>query len=290
MITITNFEEEIISSLQSKVHDLSIELQSHTKTCQNAMETINCELCNFVFTSKYDLNTHILLHHTKLTCFPCTSCGNVYHSELNFRNHLLKCTTTFNQAMQPNYQEPLPYASQMFEPSQQSQTRYFCEKPFLDHSNLTNHAVTTHYSTVSSLVSDYGPHRYNLSCQKCNQMFYNESDLNLHNQNYHWTNDAFVCDTCGYSCTTENILNLHKAYSHKHSQTEIHCNHCDETFTSMYKLNLHVRNDHVVNYEPASTSVDCCECGKQFQCKSELEQHRNSTHPVTIVSNCTHLS
>ena len=96
--TITTFEEEHITSLQSKVYGLSLEVQNHKKICQDNSNHNNCVFCGTLFPSKSDLTSHIMYEHTNQACFPCASCGKRFLTEKNLRDHLPECAHTDNHS------------------------------------------------------------------------------------------------------------------------------------------------------------------------------------------------
>uniref|UniRef100_A0A1I7SI40 C2H2-type domain-containing protein n=1 Tax=Bursaphelenchus xylophilus TaxID=6326 RepID=A0A1I7SI40_BURXY len=75
-----------------------------------------------------------------------------------------------------------------------------------------------------------------------------------------------TCDVCGLQCGNEYLLGEHRK---QHSKK---CDMCNETFTTIFDLNLHVGEHFDYPY-------NCKDCGKCFPTRKSLAEH-NKLHRI----------
>ena len=78
-------------------------------------------------------------------------------------------------------------------------------------------------------------------CKDCNIEFKNFDNLRHHKRKYHFekaANEEFVCDSCGKSCKTRELLNDHWNFVHK-IESDLNCNLCGRSCQNMLKLKKH---------------------------------------------------
>ena len=280
LTTLSSYQEELIHSIQSNVH----ELQHSVKLCQEMRLSIVCELCGTFFSSHAELSTHLLQHHTLQTSFPCTLCGYVFDTENNFRNHLCRPCVPYMQSsnavlhpnsvqchlvqnsVSPNELFNCDECNTLFTSSNdlgmhisQNHDRlmlvhcHFCEQTFPTMQLLNVHTLSSHGSSRSpscSTSEDQG-----LNCNKCGSRFSTTNLLRDHicvaHDNPHLAQDCdldeseavFLCDDCGITFQSQLLLNYHML-DHDEEHNHNTCHVCGCTFDQSNDLCVHILNVH----------------------------------------------
>ena len=253
MTTVSSYQENLLSSLILRVHELQLELQNHKNSCQTTRETIVCDLCDSVFQSLSSLVSHMLLYHTNTTCFICESCGKGFMTEENLKNHQDECISA-TQCLQPNTNTPyhyetlwpeIPYQSTPYPPTQQPIFEFLCntcgkacntERDLHLHANH-EHVTNSGFQPEVLLVS-HEPFPTQLDQVKADTLMPRYSPIS--------------CDKCDLTFASPCLLTTHITTDHAERHQILHCKVCDETFLNMRNLNEHTLLKHT---DDASTSV-----------------------------------
>lgn len=104
-----------------------------------------------------------------------------------------------------------------------------------------------------------------VKCDKCDERFASESDMNAHKVTAHpeATAQSFHCNICNRDFTSASGLRKHNNDVH----TRKECKHCHLTFDGQKALNAHVNNEH---------HFVCTECGSNvfFPTQADLDTHK----------------
>ena len=176
-----------------------------------------------------------------------------------------------------------------------------CGLPFASKENLKHHIKTKHES--------YAGREYKCDFPDCNSAFVDVRDLKTHKRKHGDRN--FVCDHCGASYWSKNLLTQHLRYKHKAlPELKLKCKHCEEIFDcytqkmwhtnlvhfpDRYRCNVCLKSfasnflmkKHLKSAHNDGTPVQCQECGKQLASEAGLKAHmRMHTGNFTSCSYC----
>lgn len=198
-------------------------------------QKFKCEKCYANFKSAETLKNHeaVESHH-----YECPQCKMVFNSERFLRRHLLS----------------------HLDPSKSKFKCEKCKKTFRTERYLLNH------SFIHSSDKPY-------SCEKCSKKFASayrlRRHLALHSGQY-------------FECPFKNKLGCNKKFYRKdklsdhvavHSNVRFKsCQLCGKNFSSLTKLNLHVKRDHA-NHESNKQVLKCLNCSQTFRKERQLSQH-----------------
>jgi len=80
-------------------------------------------------------------------------------------------------------------------------------------------------------------------CKACDKSFDNFDNMRIHKRKYHYEPSEFVqfvCDSCGKSCKTKDLLRDHWNFVHK-VEPGLNCNLCGRSCQNMLKLKRHMK-------------------------------------------------
>ena len=80
-------------------------------------------------------------------------------------------------------------------------------------------------------------------CKACDKSFNNFDNMRIHKRKYHYEPSEFVefvCDMCGKSCKTKDLLRDHWNFVHK-VEPGLNCNLCGRSCQNMLKLKRHMK-------------------------------------------------
>ena len=141
----------------------------------------------------------------------------------------------------------------------------------LDNNNKSNNKMMLDYRTVSSVLYCY-------ECDKCKIFFKSNKLLFKHKRLTHKLKPVYKCllgDECGLKPNGEfDSLDEFINHSRIHSQKNIYCTRCKETFDSKILLRNHMKNVH---YRTTANEFNCNYCKIKFKTKAELTEHNNTT-------------
>ena len=91
-------------------------------------------------------------------------------------------------------------------------------------------------------------------------------------------NNLLTCLICGATATTPRYIEKHLTNKHEFQWEVIHCEHCNEEFTSQQKFQKHSCNSKEIQI-PRDTSCD--DCGYEAENILDLKQHTKINHQAT---------
>ena len=200
----------------------------HIKTVHK--NYFNCESCKKAFKKEEQLNTHISSHYKeKNVSHVCEECGFVASCKGNLGKH------------------------KQFQHDTVPQECEICSREFRGTLRLKLHKKRYHLNS-------------NVCCRKT---FDDEDQLQSHIDDHaKRKNNPLICDECGYTGSSKNNVDSHKALKHD-TQTHV-CDICSKDFQGLVKLQIHRRRFHV-------ESKSCPHCKGYFK-KSNLARHFRTAH------------
>ena len=158
----------------------------------------------------------------------------------------------------------------------------FCEKTFSSPSNLKQHVTTVHEGIKTN------------ECSYCKKCFSKKNCLKRHIQTVHEGVKNYHCDKCDYKAGTMDTLKSHIASFHErfckecekvfskkeylehmesvHGSQKYSCEVCSKMFSSTWKLDKHLKNDHL--------QKPCSICNKEFENLKQLRSHKKTVHEI----------
>ncbi|KAF4528045.1 hypothetical protein B566_EDAN016721, partial [Ephemera danica] len=288
-----------------EINELVIPIQNN-ENISNTSKTFpfQCHFCNKEISNSTEATHHYKEHEMHL----CSFCFNHFPNRKSLRRHMVhkhpKKVSEFNKQHNINkqaltcticFKEYLTLFS-IKNHYLEFHQKYFCcpcKLLFDTPQELDTHSLEVHSCNAS----------FSHQCSACGKNFESEESLAFHMKNGH-ENPAkrYYCDKCAKSYVhkdtlKEHILKVHEKIilkgdvkvlcefcnkymaakriekhkiSHKDDKQFI-CIHCDATFPSVYKLQIHFQSNHEVNV------VKCPECQIQLD-KNELKKHLEEEH------------
>ena len=210
-----------------------------------------CEICGKSFNYKSILKNHIETTH-EVSENQCDLCGKFYATERHlklhkkeFHNKVIKCDNCdklFGSRTKLNFHVQIVHKSK----DHQCPHCDYEGTPF----NLSCHVKKMHGEQIS--------------CDKCEKIFYNEKSFQNHVKNSHNLERHFKCDKCNDSFFLLDHFKRHVRQVHDKSKP-FECTICFKRFNFKKTLDQHFAREH----EPKSCK-SCPYCGKY---KSQLKSH-----------------
>ncbi|KAK5639820.1 hypothetical protein RI129_010631 [Pyrocoelia pectoralis] len=111
------------------------------------------------------------------------------------------------------------------------------------------------------------------ACKTCGQIFKYAKKLERH-ELMHTLQHNFSCKYCQLHFATRHELNLHRTSEHSDKARKRKCKMCpDSVFETKEEYFVHINEEHKGK---CGDYHMCCDCGKQFKTKGELNNHNKS--------------
>ena len=141
-----------------------------------------------------------------------------------------------------------------------------CGKICADQEDLALHMSEEHPDNGDTVVDTYGERT--LTCPDCKQGPFNQAELDNHKST---CPKKFKCDKCDERFASESDMNTHKATAHPVATAQpFHCDICNRDFTSASGLSKHNNDFH--------TQKKCQHCHQTFDGQKALNAHVNKEH------------
>ena len=247
-------------------------------------EHLICSICEKQsFSNPLDLKRHVLIYHGGYR-HVCLICNKRYTSRGSILAHLRDHTRTRKEPKsRPRKKEPATCPEcGMISKSQLLHDRHLlsthgiqvpqvcqlCQETLPDPKAMVEHKRSQHSNEI---------------CYICAKSFLNVSDLNLHISRMHPKDhhgqfkpvkiqalEQTMCEICSKMVSTRNI----QGHMKNHQEKELTCPKCPRMFRWKSSLTSHLTSAHG---DSVKVLLVACEfCGKQFNNKSNLRQHRYS--------------
>ncbi|KAM3955254.1 uncharacterized protein ACR2FA_010859 [Aphomia sociella] len=214
----------------------------------------NCEYCDKVFTSLFELKDHMRTNHDKeYSLSTCNVCFTKFYSKENMFEHKKICL-------------PPPNVN----------TCSHCDKLFTDITSLEFHMKIFHPQAQiddTNITSANINEAENYKCKHCHRIYYSERSLKHHIKLKHTTDEAMECQYCGKLCSNKYYLASHMKIVHT-NDTWSKCDYCDKQFKSKRNIRRHIEFTHM-----GIQRHKCIECETLFKEKRSLRKHVRSKHP-----------
>ena len=255
------------------------------------MTNYPCTHCDYSFTSKRDLMTH-LVGHEEISPFECKSCDKRFPTEKRLsihekREHGKQYVCNFCQKVFVSGSKLSKHI--LIHTGEKPFNCNICQKAFSQKSHVTFHQNTVHskdgskdrrygcpncgkrFSTKGILTKHQMLHEndrpFQCTFEGCSKNFVQRSHLKVHLAK-HTGDRPFICIECGSSFTTRQHL---KEHSQLHSGTKAwyQCTQCDAKYRGKTDLTTHMR------LHTGETPFHCKEpgCSKSFRSVRSLENH-----------------
>merc|ERR1719400_1801423 len=224
------------------------------RSTSNGDSVYQCDFCEKLFTNKYHLQSHLVVH-TGERAFVCKTCKKTFGRKSTLRAHMTTHTKVSNFMCT------------------------VCEKACNDNNSLEEH-MRMHTGEKPFV------------CTICQKAYARKSHLNVHYR-VHTGERPFVCIYCNKDFTEKRFLNDHLQTAHNGVDGPLKCPNCGREFAYKTSLKQHLKKQMCErNMNRSHGNLSSSAIAKQFQCpfcdksyswKQTLKQHvsiyhRNKVH------------
>ena len=164
------------------------------------MNRLCCDTCGKTFSSRSNLNKHIVSHGEKL--FRCLHCGKRFHYENYLREHISSVHLNLHKYQCTD-----------------------CGKTMKSKTGLIAHVKQFHIANTETFT-----------CEVCGKLFKQKGNLNTHMYS-HVTARNFSCQYCHKTFKYPDQLSRHRLV---HTMlNKLQCSYCDKKFVKEYELKRH---------------------------------------------------
>lgn len=184
-------------------------LNFHIKTKHLKLTKYQCDLCGFRSYGKYEIRSHILIHHLPLELrkeYKCDLCPSILTTAMSLKTH-----------KQHKHSGLKPHMC------------IFCNKSYALKETLKSHIRNVHN----------GERKY--KCPTCNKGFNSNPRLTDHINNTHGLKQEIPCEKCGKVFNSLRNLQTHSIY---HLPPTLKCSSCDKMFYIKKNLREHQESVH----------------------------------------------
>ena len=272
------------------------------------LDDIQCPNCKLIYKTQYALNHHIKRHHSIKKYEKCIKCDYETHMRLDMKYH-------FKHMHTKTAKEICYYCGQKFRQLRTHLRRTGCRGKskkkdwpckqcdgiFSQRNELKYH-VTEHMNTRREInkekllksktfpckVCDTSysksffllkhmkqKHGTPFQCEKCNQVFPEETVFKNHITNNH---PAFVCTICGVAKFHKSKLDFHMESKHQEGRK---CPHCEIICITEKKLKGHIDRLH-----STKELIKCIKCDYKTHTQSEVNAHFKKRHTEECKKAC----
>lgn len=225
-------------------------------------DKICCEICSADFENMDEYHKHRPDHLTYK--YLCRTCGNGFKSESELEEHVQSNCANVNLHLSCgvcNLKFSMYDTRRKHVMSSHKKTSEFychhCGKCFDNMELLTEHFTTHKEDRI-------------FMCEFCNKCFFEKRNLVDH-RDLHSTSKNWQCHICNRYYISSKSLQRHiKLHLNKSSCTKS-CKHCDEKFSTVEQVNLHVAEAHSELME--GLELKCKVCSRTFLDNSRLLKH-----------------
>jgi len=244
-----------------------------------------CSDCDYQTKHKRSFNKHIEEHDPEKEIFKCEHCNRRCFTKDNLKKHLLhthhegkgtgkllKCSHCTNGKSYETYNKH--YLKKHIWGSHGIGTRAWhncdkCASKFTSNEELKAHVWSMHTENNKSFV-----------CEICGFSCTTKGNLTQHKWNRHNVGNGkwYSCDKCGHKTKTNSTLKSHMWHSHDINTGNfrwLKCEHCQFQCKAKGNLVQHIWRRH---NKGKGKLFKCEECGYIFKSKSHLKRHLSLCH------------
>ena len=180
---------------------------------EQMLKTFPCKSCSKVFSSKKELDNHVLVHNAGMKPYACPICGLRFHLIHNMKRHL--------QTHEESGDIEQGTAAGLLEAVEATATK--------------GQSSTDQTNTVTTNANGY------MKCNLCKKWFSEEAALRRHME-VHSEKRPHACPICGWRFKQMHNMKRHLM---THSGAKPYsCDFCDKSYTDNYSLKQHVAKIH----------------------------------------------
>ncbi|CAH2002296.1 unnamed protein product [Acanthoscelides obtectus] len=267
-------------------------LEMHSEFIALASSTIHeCKHCSYKTSFKQSLTKHMLKHSAP--DYPmrtkCSYCNATYTTKMNLDEHILRKHPEFTVSVSSKIYEckyctykttrKHRFAEHMYEHSEaevsyESNTCIHCNETFRQKLSLDVHVIKKHPEFISSVSSKV------YECFHCAYKTIYKNHLAKHVLKHSWAEGSYehnTCIHCNATFKTKEYLDNHTIKKHPDVLTSVsskihQCKYCTYKTTIANYLTKHMRS------HPPAESTKCSYCNITYKTKRELDEHTLSNH------------
>lgn len=236
---------------------------------ERATHIYECEFCESVFISVYDLKDHMKVNHDKdYSLSTCNVCFEKFYSKEFLSDHKKVCVA-------PPDAHACSHCERLFTElaSLEFHTRIFHPQAQIADSNITS---TNQDDSVEDANSIF-------KCVHCDRVYYSDRSLKHHTKLKHTTDEVVQCNQCGKICSNKYYLASHIKIVHTDDYSS-KCDYCEKEFRSKRNIRRHIEHTHL-----GMQRYKCVECETLFKEKRSLRKHVRTKHPESTAFPQCHL-
>ena len=214
---------------------------------------LKCDMCDFKFSTKSMLRTHMKVHKTQMSSINECKCSSSkdYKDSLN-EVRLLRRDLEITRNELKTYKE------------------YYDLNQGGNKTSTQEKEITNNEESRPSVIT--------YRCKTCNFITKSLATLEKHKESH----DDFKCDICSTRFTTSGSINQHMLNEHKERMSQLNCNACSFQSNDKGEFLNHL-SSHGASDKTSSIQLSqwkCRNCGEHFQCKENLMEHRRDNHEM----------
>ena len=268
-------------NFDQRAHKEKILIKDPASNINDSKEFL-CNVCQFVFSTRENLNIHFQNVHSEVSNIrkdnddKLSNVGNCDVKEKRVmrgtkppRNHKLhsKEYTRFKCEHCP-YQTSRRDSlnSHLDGVHNDGVKRFKCEK--CSYSSATKRCLRHHMASVHN-VGEL------LKCEKCPYSSAWRTNLKNHMRSVHNIGDKLQCEQCPYETSMKAILNRHWDAIHNKGVKRFKCEICPHSYAEKHKLKCHMVSVHNIG-----DKLQCEKCSYSSALKRDLRNHMASVHNI----------
>ena len=242
-------------------------LPYHIRQVHENKKNFFCDVCGKGFFRKTQFVTHMYIHlPPREKSIQCPVCFKSFHSMPTFKGHM-----------------------KYIHPKEQKVYECWCGKVYNTPGSLRQHRRVKHYTENTSNISNNvkssksstlvtkrsrDSNEILVQCSVCEKLVM-PRNLTSHHQKVHEMKKNYFCDLCGFGTFGKHQMGVHMSVHVplEYQEKLFKCDVCQKGFYTLSKCNNHMRNIH-----PTVQKWFECWCGKVYNSKPTLRQHRRIKH------------
>ena len=221
---------------------------------------MKCDICDYSFSQKDNLQRHLASVHEKKKPFKCDNCDYSFSEKGSLKKHL-----------ESVHEKKKPFKCDT------------CDTIFTRQTSLKRHILKNHITEKKleniHAKTDINMIRKTHVCEICDKVFRRKDHYQKHKA-VHEGKKPFQCERCSKRFPTKFKLNLHIASVHE-GKKPFRCTECGKNFSRKDNLIGHKATVH-----EGKKPFPCTECGKNFSRKDNLIGHKATVHEGKKPSKC----
>lgn len=229
------------------------EIIKEDKSVHQGFKEFVCNVCQFAFSSKENLNIHLENVHKSEE----RNVGRGHDDKSRNEDDFSKtASSVLNETKISNPKKLL---------SSRGNGKLQCD--ICPYTTLRKNNLNRHKKFHNKGVKRF-------KCELCSYSSASKNALTYHMNSAHYVGEKFECEICPYSTTSNRNLVYHMASAHKIGKT-YECDRCPHTSASKRDLRYHKTTVHKIG-----EMFECDKCPSKSADKGNLERHRAVVHKI----------